>query len=93
MHGHHGAALNWYRALVWNLNEQDEIEAGLSAKLTQSVLTVLPAPVPGQFFAASMHDDGIADDLTVKCVSTPGHWLQLEAREEVNAMLKTFFET
>lgn len=92
MQGHHGAALNWYRALVWNLNEQDELEAGLSVKLTQPVLTVLPAPVVGELSAASMQDDKIADDLTVKWVSTPGHWLQLEARDEVNAMLKMFFE-
>lgn len=92
MHAHHGAALNWYRALVWNLNERGELEAGLSVKLTQPVLTVLPAPVAGQLTAASMQDDGIAADLTVKYVSTPGHWLQLEARDEVNSMLKTFFE-
>lgn len=92
MQGHHGPALNWYRVLVWNLNEKDELEAGLSAKLTQPVLMVFSAPVAGQFSAASLQPNESADDLTVKGVSTPGHWLQLEARDEVNSILKQFFE-
>jgi hypothetical protein len=35
---------------------------------------------------------GILGPSLFKCVSTPGHWLQLEARDEVNAILKEFFE-
>lgn len=38
MTGHHGPALNWYRALVWNLNRMDEHEAGLSIKMSCPVL-------------------------------------------------------
>lgn len=33
-----------------------------------------------------------AGDLVVRRVSTEGHWVQLEAREEVNRFLEEFFE-
>lgn len=92
MAGHHGPALNWYRALVWNLNERDELDAGLSVKVSCPVLMVFPASAAGPFPEAGLHGNEIADDLTVKGVSTDGHWLQLEAKDEVNAMLKGFLE-
>ena len=33
-----------------------------------------------------------ADDCQSKRVSTRGHWVQLEAKDEVNAMLEAFFQ-
>lgn len=92
MRGRHTSALKWYHSLVYNINEEDELEAKLPMKLTRPILSVFPATVPGQFSMASSQTNEIADDLTVKEVSTPGHWLQLEAREEVNAMLRDFIE-
>lgn len=91
MRGQHGSALNWYRILAWNLNERDEVDASLSVKMECPVLMVFSAPVAGQFPADGQSSE-IADDLTVRGVSTSGHWLQLEARDEVNAILKEFFE-
>lgn len=92
MRGHHGPALNWYRVLVNNLNEQDEVEAKLSPKIPCPTLMLFPAQVAGKPTAASTISPDIADDLSVKNVSTPGHWLQLEARHEVNSILQDFFE-
>ena len=91
MQGNHGAALNWYRVLVWNLNLEDEVQANISARIACPVLMVFPAHVADQFSAGSQSKD-VADDLTVKGVNTSGHWLQLETRDEVNAILKEFFE-
>ena len=91
MQGHHGAALNWYRVLVWNLNLEDEVEANIPIRIACPVLMVFPAHVADQFSTGSQSND-IADDLTVKGVSTSGHWLQLENRDEVNTILKEFFE-
>lgn len=91
MQDQHGAALNWYRVLAWNLNEKDEIEANIPARIACPVLMVFPEHLAGQFSAGSQSND-IADDLTVKGVSTSGHWLQLETRDEVNTILKDFFE-
>lgn len=91
MRGQHAPALNWYRMLAWNLNEQDEIEANLSPKITCPVLMVFPALFASQIPTGHQSTD-IADDLTVRRVSTPGHWLQLEARDEINAMMEEFFE-
>ncbi|KAJ5157682.1 uncharacterized protein N7482_008782 [Penicillium canariense] len=92
MRGHHGPALNWYQALVHNLNEQDELESGLSIKIPCPVLMVFPAQMAAQLSAAGAQSNEIADDLTLKGVSTAGHWLQLEARDEVNSALKEFFQ-
>lgn len=92
MVGSHASALNWYRALVWNLNEEDEIEAGLSATIPCPVQMVLPPTLATQFAAGPNESSDIADDLAIKSVSIPGHWVQLEARNEINQMLWEFFE-
>ncbi|KAJ5183872.1 hypothetical protein N7492_001488 [Penicillium capsulatum] len=91
MRGQHGPALMWYRMLAWNLNEKDEVDANLSPKIACPVLMVFSAPTASQFPTGVQSND-FADDLTVRGVSTSGHWLQLEARDEVNTILKGFFE-
>lgn len=93
MVGYHTPALNWYQALVENLNIQDELDAGLSAKIPCPTLMVLPPALAGQFAGISTESSEISDDLTIKSVGTPGHWVQIEARNEVNAILLDFFET
>lgn len=92
MVGYHTSALNWYQVLVGNLNVQDELEAGLSAKIPCPTLMVLPPALTDQFAGSSTESSEIADDLTIKCVSISGHWVQIEARDEVNSMLLDFFE-
>lgn len=92
MQGCHSPALNWYQMLVHNLNQQDEIDDALPVKMECPALVLFPAPTPGQFSAADAQPNDISDDLTVKSLSVPGHWLQLEAREEVNTTLEEFFE-
>jgi pimeloyl-ACP methyl ester carboxylesterase len=34
----------------------------------------------------------VASGLTFRRVGTAGHWVQLEARDELNEILKAFFE-
>ncbi|KAB8221466.1 Alpha/Beta hydrolase protein [Aspergillus novoparasiticus] len=91
--GNHDSALNWYRALVSNINLEDEEEAHIAPSLSMPVLLICPSKsrleMPGL-------EEGMravcAGDLEVRRVSTDGHWIQLEAREEVNRILEEFFE-
>ncbi|KAE8143433.1 Alpha/Beta hydrolase protein [Aspergillus pseudotamarii] len=91
--GNHDSALNWYRALVSNINLEDEEEANITPSLSIPVLLICPRKseleVPGL-------EEGMravcAGDLVVKRVSTEGHWVQLEAREEVNQIIGEFLE-
>ncbi|GFF28643.1 hypothetical protein IFM58399_02041 [Aspergillus lentulus] len=90
LQGHHKPALNWYHALIRNVNKDDEVEANLDAKLQMPVLMIGPQPdkfeIPG--FLEQMKV--FAEDFTLKRVSTTSHWVQLEAREELNAILESF---
>ncbi|GMF67736.1 unnamed protein product [Aspergillus oryzae] len=91
--GNHDSALNWYRALVSNINLEDEKESQITPALSMPVLLTCPKKseleMPGL-------EEGMravcAGDLVVRRVSTEGHWVQLEAREEVNRFLEEFFE-
>jgi pimeloyl-ACP methyl ester carboxylesterase len=93
MQGNYGPALNWYRAQSWNLNEEDERHSQPDPKLVQPVLMLKEKPsavgVPG--FAEQIRQ--FADNVTIKELSTTGHWMQLEAWEEVNQLLEGFFGT
>lgn len=90
MRGSYEKALNWYRALARNVNQEDELQAQLDPKLHQPVLMVTEKPsavsMPG--FAEQIRQ--FADDVTMKEVRTSGHWVQLEARDEVNGILEEF---
>ncbi|EEH06398.1 epoxide hydrolase [Histoplasma capsulatum G186AR] len=84
MRGHYKSALMWYRALVGNINVDDEIQAQLDSKLYQPVLMLASQPsrlnIPGA--AAGMMRQ-FAQNLTVREVDAKGHWIQLEARDEI----------
>ncbi|KAL4947479.1 Alpha/Beta hydrolase protein [Aspergillus filifer] len=92
MKGNHGSALRWYQALVGNINEQEEAEANIEAKLSMPVLVVCPQPTRLELPGVEEQMKEVAPDLIFKRVSTTGHWVQLEARDEINAILKGFFE-
>jgi pimeloyl-ACP methyl ester carboxylesterase len=76
--------------LVDNINIDDEVQAKLDAKLDMPVLFITEKPgelsIPG-----SEQMKLVAEDITFEQVTTGGHWVQLEARDEVNAMLERFF--
>lgn len=92
MQGHHGPPLNLYRVLVNNMNEQDELEAKLCSGIFCPTTMLFSGQMTGNLSDDVAESMGILGPSLFKCVSTPGHWLQLEARDEVNAILKVFFE-
>ncbi|KAL2817454.1 Alpha/Beta hydrolase protein [Aspergillus cavernicola] len=92
MQNNHSSALKWYHALVGNVNEQDEVQANLDPVLPMPVLMVCPQPTKLELPGVEEQMRMVASDLTFKRVSTAGHWVQLEAKDEINATLKEFFE-
>ncbi|KAH1732622.1 hypothetical protein KXX25_005761 [Aspergillus fumigatus] len=90
LQGHHKPALNWYHALVRNVNKDDEVEANLDAKFKMPVLMIGPQLNKFEILGFLEQMEDFAEDFTLKRVSTAGHWIQLEAREELNAMLEAF---
>jgi pimeloyl-ACP methyl ester carboxylesterase len=74
-----------------NMNEEDEKFANLDPKLDLPVLMITANR--DIVATAEMMEKGIrqfADDMRVKKLDT-GHWVQLEARDEVNKILEEFF--
>ncbi|KAL4761490.1 alpha/beta fold hydrolase [Aspergillus foveolatus] len=92
MRNNHGPALNWYRALVSNINEKDEIQSNLDPTLPMPVLMICPQPTKMELPGIAEQLKQVAPDLTFRRVSTTGHWVQLEAPNEINTVLKEFFE-
>ncbi|KAB8231984.1 alpha/beta fold hydrolase [Aspergillus alliaceus] len=92
MVGHHDSALNWYRALVENINVEDEVEAQIEPVLSMPVLMLCARPSKLELPGLEEGMRRVAKNLVVRRVSTAGHWIQLEAREEVNGILGEFFE-
>ncbi|KAL5338891.1 Alpha/Beta hydrolase protein [Aspergillus crustosus] len=93
MRDSHSTALKWYHALVQNINEQEEIQANTNPVLSMPVLMVCPQATKLELPGIEAQMSQVAPDLTFKRVSTCGHWIQLEARDEFNALLKEFFDS
>ena len=88
---------NWYRALVRNLNEDDEkaaIAAGtLDPQIKCPVLAIDSAP--GRASTPGFMEGGMgpfAKDFRYKVAKTEGHWVQIESPGEVNQWLDEFFK-
>ncbi|KAL4786256.1 Alpha/Beta hydrolase protein [Aspergillus varians] len=92
MQNSHSSALKWYHALVGNINEQDEVQANLDPALPMPVLMICPQPTKLELPGVEEQMKQVASDFTFKRASTSGHWVQLEARDEINSTLKEFFE-
>ncbi|KAL4900704.1 hypothetical protein BDW74DRAFT_161401 [Aspergillus multicolor] len=92
MRNRHASALRWYQALVGNINEQDETQANLDLVLSMPALMVCPQSTKLELPGVEEQMKLFAKDFTFMRVSTTGHWVQLEARDEVNFILKEFFE-
>ncbi|KAL2841903.1 Alpha/Beta hydrolase protein [Aspergillus pseudoustus] len=88
----HDSALKWYHALVNNINEADEIQENINPKLSMPVLMICPQHTKLELPGVEEQMRQIATNLTFERVSTAGHWAQLEARDEVNVILKEFVE-
>ncbi len=56
------------------------------------VLMVCPQPSKLELPGVEEQMKQVTSDFTFKRVSTSGHWVQLEARDETNDILKNFFE-
>ena len=91
--GGYGPPLNWYKCQIRHFNDEDD--AGIPAEssfIEQPTLLVTCSKDP--VGAPEMAEAGtrpFIKDLQVKQVGT-GHWLQLEKPNEVNEILKNFFE-
>ncbi|KAL4799914.1 Alpha/Beta hydrolase protein [Aspergillus venezuelensis] len=88
----HGSACKWYQALVENINEHEEVEANIEPKLSMPVLMVCPQPTRLELPGVQEQMKQVAPDFSFKRVNTTGHWMQLEARDEINSILKKFIE-
>lgn len=56
------------------------------------VLMVCPQPSRLELPGVEEQMKQVASDFTFKRVSTSGHWVQLEARNEINTILQNFFK-
>jgi soluble epoxide hydrolase / lipid-phosphate phosphatase len=88
--GYHGPT-NWYRALVNNLAVAEEKADGVDPRIKCPVLMITETPGEATIPLYADITAQFAADYRSRKVSTKGHWVQLEAREEVNAMLEEFF--
>lgn len=81
---------NWYRVLVRGLDADDE--KGLDPKIPCPALMIAEkeskVSIPGMVEGMGR----FADDFRMKSTSTIGHWVQLEAKDEVNQMLEEFLK-
>ena len=89
--GEYGPAMNWYKVFIQNLNEPDETATPLEPKLTHPVLMVNASKDMVGLPVAPEEIAPFTDNLEITSVAT-GHWMQLEAKDEVNEILETFFK-
>lgn len=90
--GGYGPGINWYRASLRNINEEDEQKIPTSAHtLTHPTLLIASS----NFITAAVNFPEQmrphVPDLKVEKVNG-GHWLQLEKADEVNQILDKFVE-
>lgn len=91
--GGFGPPLNWYKAQMGNFNTADEAEIH-PERFNVHQRTLLITCAKDVLAIPAMQEGAtrpFVKDLKVEKVET-GHWLQLEKPEEVNEILKTFFE-
>jgi soluble epoxide hydrolase / lipid-phosphate phosphatase len=85
------APSKWYHAYMGNINAEDEESGDFKARLELPVLMITAKR--DIVATAKIMEAGIrqfASDVQVKELDT-GHWVQLEARHEVNLSLDRFF--
>ena len=92
MKDEYGAAMNWYRAAMQNINLEEEQTAKLDPKVAAPVLMIVANndPLSNEIAINAMHPY-IANLKVVRIDS--GHWIQIEKKEEVNVILEDFFKS
>ncbi|KAF4483440.1 epoxide hydrolase [Fusarium agapanthi] len=86
----YGPAINWYRAGLRNINEEDERKITTAAHaLTHPTLLIASTNVITAAMNIPEQMCPFVPDLTVEQVAG-GHWLQLEKPDEVNEILDKF---
>ena len=89
--GGYRAPAMWYKMLTGNIGVGEEIADEVDVKLKCPVLMVWAKVNEGSKGLGRPDFSTLAEDVRMKEVSTSGHWVQLEAREEVNGMLEEFW--
>ncbi|KAM0076137.1 hypothetical protein ACKRZS_011831 [Fusarium odoratissimum] len=88
--GGYGPAINWYRASLRNINEEDERKITTAAHvLTHPTLLIASTNVITATMNIPEQMLPFVPDLIVEQVAG-GHWLQLEKPDEVNEILEKF---
>ncbi|EWZ85712.1 hypothetical protein FOWG_10809 [Fusarium oxysporum f. sp. lycopersici MN25] len=88
--GGYGPAINWYRASLRNINEEDERKITTAAHvLTHPTLLIASTNVITATMNIPEQMLPFVPDLIVEQVAG-GHWLQLEKPDEVNEILDKF---
>ncbi|KAF5243585.1 hypothetical protein FANTH_8164 [Fusarium anthophilum] len=88
--GGYGAAINWYRSSLRNINSEDERKIAIAAHaLTHPTLLIASTNVITAAMNIPEQMRPFVPDLTVEQVAG-GHWLQLEKPDEVNEILDEF---
>ncbi|KAK2674220.1 Epoxide hydrolase-like [Fusarium oxysporum f. sp. vasinfectum] len=88
--GGYGPAINWYRASLRNINEEDERKITTAAHvLTHPTLLIASTNVITATMNIPEQMHPFVPDLIVEQVAG-GHWLQLEKPDEVNKILDKF---
>jgi pimeloyl-ACP methyl ester carboxylesterase len=83
--------LRWFKAYIENINDEDEKAGDVKTRLELPVLLITANKdivASAQIMEAGIRQ--FADDVRVEEVNT-GHWVHLEAKNEVNAYLEAFF--
>jgi soluble epoxide hydrolase/lipid-phosphate phosphatase len=83
--------MNWYKVVMENFNEPDETATALDPKLTHPVLMVNATKDAVGLPVTPAQLAPFAADVEFATVDT-GHWMQLEAADQVNKILEAFFE-
>ncbi|KAF5648010.1 epoxide hydrolase [Fusarium sp. NRRL 52700] len=88
--GGYGPAINWYRAGLRNINEEDERKIAAAAHtLTHPTLLIASTNIITTAMNIPEQMRPFVPDLTVEKVAG-GHWIQLEKPDEVNEILDKF---
>lgn len=91
--GGYGPPLNWYKAQLADLNNEDESSVAPERRhIQQSTLLITCSLDP--IAIGAMQEQGMrpfVQNLKVEELEA-GHWVQLEKSEEINKSLKAFFE-
>ena len=82
---------NWYRSLLRGLGIEEETKDAVDPKLDVPVLFIAESAGPATLPGTSESIKQFAANFKSAQVSSQGHWVQLEARDEVNSILEKRF--